>query len=128
MLIIDDEAESVPYPVDVEIPGQGGVTVKQRITPHFRFIGADDLDVINDTAPYPSGDVSNAEAARMMAARYALIMTDLTGLADHNKQPIPFSQDNLELVIRSKYGRPIASALETGWLEFRQGGRAKNLK
>lgn len=103
--------KSVRWPVSVPVPVDGGKTEAAEFEAEFLYLDEPSLQrLLIDSAG------NNKEQLRKVVVGW-------NGLLDENDEPLPFSQDNLEVVTDYPY---IALAMIEAFGAMQRGAAAKN--
>lgn len=118
-MLIVAKKKTIPWPVKVSLPQDGGKYKEFPFTVVFRCLDDDeiaDLDAKVEAAP---------ESDRP-ATRYDGWIVSWSSVQDEDKQEIPYSKDVLAGLLSGSTAIPFIVGLSTALNEIRTGARAKN--
>lgn len=103
-----EEDSLVWWPVNINVPTDGGKIAQHKISMQFEFISSEEYQ-----AAARLGDLPLLE----------LIVKDWDGILDPSKKSLPFSPENLALLSRKPF---VCHAIGTAYAEAERGMAAKN--
>lgn len=126
MFRIEEQKDPITWPVDVRIPQDGGKVRKSRFTAHFLLIGDDEYDRILEENPQ-TGDSILIRRVLVGWGEKGKVDADgdvKNGIYDAEGNPMQFTKDNLEILLKIAYFR---FSVLTDYTAFKRGlAAAKN--
>lgn len=111
MFKLTDQA-TVKWPVRVQIPRDGGRSTQATFSAEFRLLPQEEVQRLVD---------AGAENTDNTLLREAVV--DWADVADESGEPLEFTTDNLDRMLRVTYVRV---AMVAAFFEAQTGGRRKN--
>ncbi|MES2126648.1 MAG: hypothetical protein V4463_05195 [Pseudomonadota bacterium] len=123
--------KTIPWPVSVDTPADGGKIKKYEFTGTFNLLDDDEKDAIAAEVKEAAADEDGTDAAVnawkvVSVDRIMRFMCGWAGVVDMNKTPVEFTRENLLLAARSPDGVAILRGINTAINEIHVGARAKN--
>lgn len=129
--IPSNKPTAITWPVSVDVPDDGGKIRKFEFTGTFNLLDDDAKDAIaaESRAAAPAEDGSDEAVNAWKAVSVDRIMhflADWKGVVDQDKNPVPFSKDNMLAIARTSVGVSFLRGINTAINEINVGARAKN--
>ncbi len=123
--IANEIAETLEWPVIVEVPVNGGKTRKYEFLGIFRRLGADEKkEFVDGIQADRNADDENWEDKFL--DKICTVLVGWKSVVDQNNVPIEFGRESLRAAIRSPNGGPIMAGLNRAIYQFESGTKAKN--
>jgi hypothetical protein len=113
------------WPVAINLPVDGGEMQKVETTVKFRRMPDDDYMAIVDKYRSPEGKPP-VDANQFNVSVLREIVADWPDLADENGEPLAYTPEHLERMVRGEDGQFISQGLFEAYNEIRFGSRQKN--
>ena len=127
MFIFPTEAPAtLEWPVTVELPSNGGATLKQTFTGTFRRLSDAEGDALRKTCERPDLEGQTIRGGEENAAFFGAVLSDWQGVTDEAGSPVPYSAERLKTLLTGISSIPLAIGLWRAWGEMRTGAAAKN--
>jgi hypothetical protein len=124
-IVSNAKDKTITWPVTVEAAAEGGKIAKYPFTGTFKVLDDDQREAIlasdAQTEVEDSAAWKDANIDKIMQ-----VMTDWSGVADQDRNPIPFNRENLRTAARSAAGMGLLRGINTAIAEIATGARAKN--
>lgn len=123
MFIIKEEIdETIEWPVTVETPVSGGKNRKYEFTGTFKRLNEDQKKALKEVEEIDtSGEWKDDYVDRTMQ-----IMTNWSGVVNVQKEPIPYTRENLLKAIKTPSGSAIITGIYRAMNQIEAGVKAKN--
>ena len=123
-----DAPDEIEWPVTVSIPASGGTFADFRFTGVFRLLPESEYAALLGGGRGDEAEGVRASLAEVLEGnveKLAGVITDWKGIRRGGVE-LPFSVDQLRAQLTGKYGRALATGINTALSEIRLGARLGN--